>query len=133
MLNRRKAPAIAVAAVALFSASFTQAAQASSGWDDLGSHGVYYQSQYRTKTVNSGGGDFKACITTTSSNAKHDFYNLYEEDKEVHDPKLVTSVEGPGCWVFHNLDDYVDGDNDRAELYIGTEDDPEMIRVHYYD
>jgi hypothetical protein len=134
MLNRRKASGVAVMAAAL-SMCFTQAAQSApaggSNWDDLGTKGVYYQSQYRTKTVNSAGGDFKACITTSATTTET--YHLYEEDADVHNPKPVTSVDGASCWVFRDIGAYVDGGNDRAEFYIGTEGDPEMVRVHYYD
>ncbi|MGR4851271.1 hypothetical protein ACWKT3_35640 [Streptomyces violaceus] len=133
-LNRRKAAGVAVTTAAL-SMCFTQSAQAApaggGGWDDLGTKGVYYQSEYRTKTVRSGGGDFKACITTSATT--NETYNLYEEDAESSNAKLVTSVDKASCWVFRDLGAYVDGGNDRAEFYIGTEGDPEMVRVHYYD
>lgn len=135
--NRSKAAGVAVvtAALALSFAPAAQAAQAApaggGSWDDLGSRSVYYQSHYRTKPVKSAGGDFRACITTSSTTKE--FYHLYEEDGEVYNPKLVTSVEGAGCWVFRDIGDYVDGDNDRAEFYIAADNDSEMLRVHYYD
>ncbi|MBB3077981.1 hypothetical protein [Streptomyces violarus] len=133
-LDRCKAVAVAVTAAAL-SMCFTQSALAApaggGSWDDLGTKNVYYFSEYRTKTVQSSGGDFKACITSsTSSNAT---YGLYEEDAESLNSKLVTTVNKASCWVFRDIGAYVDGDNDRAEFYIGTGDDSEMVRVHYYD
>ncbi|WP_399887216.1 hypothetical protein ACGH7X_22215 [Streptomyces sp. BBFR51] len=133
LLDRRKASGAAVVAAAL-SLSFAQAAQAApagGGWDDLGTREVYYQSHYRTKTVKSAGGDFRACITSSTTTKRS--YSLYEQDAEVYNAKLVATAEGAGCLVFRDIGDYVDGDNNRAEFYIGTEDDPEMVRVHYYD
>ncbi|MGW2339414.1 hypothetical protein [Streptomyces sp. NPDC001661] len=132
-LDPRRATGVAVltAALSMCLAQTVSAAPAASGWSDLGSKGVYYQSHYRTKTVNSGGGSFKACITT--SNSHKETYHLYEEDAQVYNPKLVKSVTGAGCWTFSNLDDYVDGGNDRAEFYIASDNDSEMLRVHYYD
>ncbi|MFA3876404.1 hypothetical protein ABS735_22390 [Streptomyces sp. MMCC 100] len=126
--------AVAVAAAAL-ALSFTPAAAAApaggGSWDDLGTRDAYYQSEYRTKTVKSAGGDFRACITTSATTKES--YNLYEQDAEPYNAKRVATVKGAGCWVFRDIGDYVDGDNNRAEFYIGTEDDPEMVRVHYYD
>ncbi|MCI3239334.1 hypothetical protein [Streptomyces spinosisporus] len=133
-LDRRIAAGVAVLAAA-FSMSFAQTASAAPAggghWDDLGSHEAYYQSEYRTKAVKSAGGAFQACITSPSTTK--DLYNLYEQDAEVYNAKLVTTVKGAGCWVFRNIGAYVDGNNHRAEFYIGTEDDPNMMRVHYYD
>lgn len=121
----------AVLAAAL-SVSLAPPAQAGAGeWDDLGTHGVFYNSMYRTKAVKSAGGAFKACIYTSSTNPD-DFYDLMESDKG-HDDKLVASVRGAGCYTFRNIDAFVDGDNDRAEFFIGTGDDSAMRRVQYYD
>jgi hypothetical protein len=133
-LNRRKAAGVAVTAAAL-SMCLTQSALAApaggGSWDDLGSKNAYYFSEYRTKTVQSSGGDFKACITSsTTGNAT---YGLYEEDAESLNSKLVTTVNKASCWVFRDIGAYVDGDNDRAEFYIGTGEDSEILRVHYYD
>ncbi|MET8472480.1 hypothetical protein ABZY90_19165 [Streptomyces sp. NPDC006422] len=129
--DRRTATGVAVLTAALgMCLAQTAGAAAAAGWTDLGTKGVYYQSEYRTHVVHSGGGSFKACITTSSS--QKDTYHLYEQDAEKYDAKLVADVNSGGCWTFNNLDDYVDGDNNRAEFYIGT-DDPGMKRVHYYD
>ncbi|MBO8200934.1 hypothetical protein JW613_21870 [Streptomyces smyrnaeus] len=144
--NRRLTSSIAVLAVAipLSSAQTVHAAPAGPGdaqavhaappgpgeWDDLGTHGVYYQSRYRTKAVKSGGGDFKACITTTSTDSE--FYDLLEQDSDPIRAKRVSQVRGAGCWIFRNIGAYVDGDNNRAEFFIGTIDGG-MKRVHYWD
>ncbi|MFF3333481.1 hypothetical protein ACFYWX_28680 [Streptomyces sp. NPDC002888] len=128
--NRFTVSGIAVTAATL-SLSVAQPAQAGAGeWDNLGRHDVYYDSQYRTKAVKSSGGAFKACIFTSSSESS--FYELQESDKG-HDDKLVAEVRNGGCYTFRNIDAYVDGDNNRAEFFIGTEDDPEMLSVQYYD
>ena len=126
-----KVSGVALLSVAL-PACFIQGAQAAptGSWTDLGSKRVYYQSEYRTHTVTSAGGDFMACITTSASSKE--LYHLYEQAAEVYNAKLVATVKGAGCWVFRDIGDFTDGYNHLAEFYVGS-DDNEMVRVHYYD
>lgn len=126
-----KTSGVALLAAAI-PACFIQGAQAAptGSWTDLGSKRVYYQSEYRTHTVTSAGGDFKACITTSASSKE--LYTLYEQDAEVYNAKPVATVKGAGCWVFRDIGDFTDGYNHLAEFYVGSEDN-EMTRVHYYD
>lgn len=124
---------VAVLAVALplSSAQAAHAAAAGPGeWDDLGSHDVFYRSMYRTDAVKSAGGDFKACITTTTT--ENEAYHLREGDGDPQHTQRVATVYGAGCWIFRDIGSYVDGDNNRAEFFIGTTDGS-MLRVHYWD
>ncbi|MEU6196387.1 hypothetical protein [Streptomyces sp. NPDC047061] len=122
---------VVVTAGAIFSL-FGGPAQASSGWDYIGvTEFPRNSSDYIRTTGNalSTGGDLEACITTAST--KSHAYDLWEYDPNNADD-FVDAVNGSGCWIFRDIGKYVDGDNNRAEFYIGTYDD-DALRVYWYD
>lgn len=120
---------VVVATGATF-ALFGSPAQASSGWDYIGDTKFPIGTDYiRSGQALSTGGDIQACIVTGST-TKH-AYDLWEYDPNNSD-EFVGSVSGSGCWIWRNIGKYVDGDNKRAEFYIGTYDN-EALWVHWYD
>ncbi|MFD3583956.1 hypothetical protein [Streptomyces sp. NPDC058683] len=121
---------VVVAAGATFSL-FGGPAQASSGWDYIGDteFPVSTADYIRSGRALSTGGDIQACIAT--GNTRKYAYDLWEYDPD-NDDEFVGAVDGAGCWIWRNIGKYVDGDNKRAEFYIGTYDN-EALWVHWYD
>ncbi|MGW3718464.1 hypothetical protein ACWD8L_15250 [Streptomyces sp. NPDC005133] len=120
--------AVAVGGTFLLSAT---PAQASSGWDYVGTTAFPADGQdySRSGQALSTGGDVQFCISTGSS--KFYDYDLWEYDPS-NDDDFVTSVSGAGCWIVRGIGGYVDGDNNRAEFYIGTYDSS-AVAVKWYD
>ena len=110
---------------------FGSPAQASSGWDYIGTTDFKYVPDSYIKTSNalSTGGDIEACIVSGST-TRHT-YDLWEYDPN-NDDEYIGSVSNSGCWIWRNIGKYVDGDNKRAEFYIGTYD-VEALWVKWYD
>ncbi|GAA3540073.1 hypothetical protein [Streptomyces osmaniensis] len=114
--------AVIVAALPLLAAS-PASAGAGENW--------YYYSY----TVNSGGSDFKICVTTGSS-SDH-LYGLFEYDPDDNglnsDEKIGSSkpLSNGDCATW-SVGAYVDGDNNRAEIYVATEDN-KVQSVKYWD
>lgn len=126
--------AAVVAALPLLAAS--PASAGAGEWDYLGSSTFYsVNGYYYSYTVNSGGGDFKICVTTGSS-SDH-LYGLFEYDPDDNglnsDEKIGSSkpLSNGDCATW-SVGAYVDGDNNRAEIYVATEDS-KVQSVKYWD
>ncbi|CAL9670982.1 hypothetical protein [Streptomyces sp. enrichment culture] len=121
------------ASLSLFAAPHAQAGPGE--WDDLGWKSFYKDSSeyypYRTTAVKSSGGDFKVCINTAATEDNGLLYRLMEEDPG-YDDQVGDYLTEPGCWVFRKIGSFVDGDNNRAEFYIRT-NDVSAMSVHYWD
>ncbi|MDQ1013596.1 hypothetical protein [Streptomyces afghaniensis] len=119
--------AMAFGSLVLFA---TTPAQASAGWDYVGTKNFYpvENDWYQTGEIKSTGGDVKACITTASSS--YYYYDLQEMDGAQWD--LVDSVRGAGCWTWRDIGRWVDGSNNRAEFVIVT-NDFNAKRVKWWD
>lgn len=105
-------------------------------WDFMFTTGFNYLGEgvYRAnEAALSHGGEFHACISTTfTGNAQ---YALYEYDEGANADEQVGSTRtqtAGGCETW-DVDAYVDGDNNRAELYIVTNDPGASKTVTYYD
>ncbi|MGW5136584.1 hypothetical protein [Streptomyces sp. NPDC004135] len=92
----------------------------------LGSSTFYsVNGYYYSYTVNSGGGDFKICVTT-GSGSDH-LYGLFEYDPDDEglnsDEKIGSSkpLSNGDCATW-SVGAYVDGSNNRAEIYVATQD-----------
>ncbi|MCW8384481.1 hypothetical protein [Streptomyces justiciae] len=126
--------AAAVASIPFFAASPAWAGPGE--WDYLGSSTFYsVNGYYYSYTVNSGGGDFKICVTTGAT-SDH-LYGLFEYDPDDNglnsDEKIGSSVAlGNGDCASWHVEAYVDGDNNRAELYVATQDS-KVQSVKYWD
>ncbi|WP_128381876.1 hypothetical protein [Streptomyces cavernae] len=111
---------------------FATPAQASSGWDYIGTTDFPVSTADYIRTIGnalSTGGDIQACITSGSTRARA--YDLWEYDPN-NDDEFVGAVDNAGCWIWRDIGKYVDGDNKRAEFYIGTYDN-EALWVKWYD
>jgi hypothetical protein len=120
--------ALICALVIPFSSVFAGAGE----WDYLGLYPIPV-GHYATKTVKSGGGDFKVCVVYAANNQTFT-YELYEDDSYPNPDDYVgkaTLSEGQ-CKVF-NVRDYVDGSNDKAELYLFREYKSEYVTVRFWD
>jgi hypothetical protein len=112
---------------------FTSAFAAAGSWDYLGSKNFYYSSNAAgniTDYVNSGGGNFKVCSNTLVTN----LVVLYEYDPgSGNDDKIGYAYLGGGgdCEIF-SVGKYVDGDNNKAEIYAWTADS-QISSVKFYD
>lgn len=108
-------------------------ANASSGWDPVGSstfkHRDVNLGQWFTDYVYSSGGNFMACVDSTSRSHS---YTLWE-----HDPsgskKVATKSSSGGCLTFNDIGDYVDGDNKKAEFMLSTNNPEGGYGVLFYD
>lgn len=80
-------------------------------WDYLG-HSVFHNQSIVFK---SGGGNFKACISTGSAGGR---YSLMEQDPVNPDDEVNTEYIPPGGCHTWNVASYVDGTNGKAELYL---------------
>lgn len=71
----------------------------------------------------SGGGDFQVCVAHHNDSWTHG-YTLWEQDSS--DMKRVATKYGQqgDCFIFRDIGAYVDGDNNKAEFRVST-DDPE--------
>ncbi|MEU5609148.1 hypothetical protein ACI2L4_11135 [Streptomyces sparsogenes] len=122
--------ALAALAVPLLAPSTASAAP---GWQHIGTSGFTYWSGgvYVSEPVESGGGGFQACVF---SDAGSQWYQLYEYDPSNADEPIGGrryQVEG-GCETWDGIDAYADGDNNKAELFLRT-DDGRAYKVDYYD
>lgn len=83
-------------------------------WDKLGTYTYLYSS----KPVYSGGGDFKVCLSSNQSFSLT--IHLYEDDAGDNPDEYVgANYFSPGeCHVFSGISKYIDGDNNKAELYL---------------
>ncbi|QNP74882.1 hypothetical protein IAG44_39295 [Streptomyces roseirectus] len=104
-------------------------------WDLIGTTGFTYLGSgnyISTGYALSHGGEFHACVTTSWSGSAD--YALYEYDESNSDEKVGstrTQIAG-GCETW-NVGAYVDGDNNRAELYLATNDPGSQKLVTFYD
>jgi hypothetical protein len=125
--------AAAVAALAFIASTPASAAPAGPGeWDYIGSSSFYeVNGTYYSHEVKSSGGNFKACIETSTNG--RELYGLFEADTNSSHEKIGSSrtqVAG-GCETW-DVSAYVDGDNNRAEVYVATTDS-KAYNVRYYD
>jgi hypothetical protein len=111
-------------------------ADCSGEWDYLGSSTFYsVNGYYYSYTVNSGGGDFKICVMT-GSGSDH-LYGLFEYDPDDEglnsDEKIGSSkpLSNGDCATW-SVGAYVDGSNNRAEIYVATQDS-KVQSVKYWD
>lgn len=85
-------------------------------WDPLG----YSDFKSSSKVFYSGGGNIKIYITQPAGAGPDWWYKLYEDDSI--DDDLVSSFYLPnqaGTWVVEfNVSSFVDGDNNKAELFL---------------
>ncbi|WNE96494.1 hypothetical protein PS467_14690 [Streptomyces luomodiensis] len=88
--------------------------------------GVYY-----SYNAESHGGEFHACIHTSLTGQAQ--YALYESDPDSSHERIgsIRTQTAGGCETW-NVSAYVDGSNNRAELYIAT-NDPWAYKVDFYD
>ncbi|MFI6767522.1 hypothetical protein [Streptomyces sp. NPDC050355] len=112
------------AGVALFSSALiatgSGAAHASAGWDYVGSseftrwdEEIHFYTNYHLST----GGDFRTCHTSQPEGANT--FTLWEYDP--NGSKKVRSYSlSKGCFIFKNIGNLVDGDNNKAEFFIST-------------
>lgn len=109
-------------------------AAAGPGWDKVGSTKLvaphakpnYYKSE---QTGPSAGGSFKVCFSPTGGES----YTMYEADSGNADDKVGNFQVGKdGCIVADNISKFVDGSNNRAELYVTTKS-LKTRKVVYYD
>ena len=87
-------------------------------WDYLGSYDFHQNSAglYVTNIVYSTGGYFKVCAHTNVSK----YYTLKEYDPDNADDTVGTVLLSNGdCHTFY-VQNFVDGTNNRAELYVET-------------
>ncbi|MFC7395506.1 hypothetical protein [Scopulibacillus cellulosilyticus] len=105
-------------------ASYANTVQPQSGngkWDYKGKDVFTHQS----KIFKSDGGTFKICLSKNSAQGE---YRLYEKDPLYPDlvPSGISGV-GPyfpkefdlnGCYRFYGINNFIDGPNNQAELYI---------------
>jgi hypothetical protein len=114
---------IVLASIAL-SIPFTSAF-AASGWQYIGDGNVIIWSstlgKYKTPTFNSGGGYIKICVNIPGHNETTADFTLYEYDESNADEKIeyTTYLSDGLCTTFY-VDNYVDGDNNKAELYVAS-------------
>ncbi|WP_329580732.1 hypothetical protein [Streptomyces sp. NBC_01361] len=124
--------------VAAASLSLVAAAPAPAGageWDYKGSSGFYeVNGTFYSNNVSSGGGNFKACISTTFSGEA--LYGLFEYDPDgttINDDELIgRRVQTAGGCETWDVSSYVDGSNNEAEPYIATTDG-KAYKVEYWD
>jgi hypothetical protein len=111
--------ALAVALGALSVSLLAVPSASAAEGDYLGSYSFGWNSNagaYVTSVVNSSGGNFKTCVSSSASAT----YYLYEYDPDNPDDLIGSVVLSNGdCHTFY-VDNYVDGDNGRAELYLRT-------------
>ncbi|GAA2335169.1 hypothetical protein [Streptomyces cuspidosporus] len=110
------------------------AADVPPSWDLMFTTGFDYLGSkvWRSKDAAlSHGGEFHACIKTSYAGDAR--YALFEYDAENGDEQVgSTRTQTAGGCETWDVDAYVDGDNNRAELYIVT-NDPGTKTVTYYD
>ncbi|GAA2324680.1 hypothetical protein [Streptomyces violaceusniger] len=135
-MARRLRPALtgiaAAATLGLAVPASATAADVPPSWDFVTSTkffeiaGVYY-----SYDAESHGGEFHACIHTTWNGEAQ--YALYESDPD-SSHELVGTIRtqtAGGCETW-NVSAYVDGSNNRAELYIAT-NDARAYKADFYD
>jgi hypothetical protein len=103
-------------------------------WDPVGSDHLTYRGTsngtdiYGTDSVNSGGGDFKVCI---SSGSPSNYYTLVEYDPSNADDIVSAKwISSGGCAVWSSIGGYVDGDNNKAEFYVTAS---KAAYAYFYD
>ncbi|MFF0724442.1 hypothetical protein [Streptomyces sp. NPDC004134] len=105
-------------------------------WDFMFTTGFTFLGEgvYRANAAAlSHGGEFHACISTPFDYDAQ--YALFEYDEGANADEHVGSTRtqtAGGCETW-DVDAYVDGDNNRAELYIVTNDPGAGKTVSYYD
>ncbi|MFJ2590983.1 hypothetical protein [Streptomyces sp. NPDC087538] len=118
MIKTQKVIGAAVAALAL---SISGATSASAGdWDYLGHSFFQWNStsgSYLTKSFQSAGGYFKICTSYGSPKAT---YTIWESDPDNPDDWVGSYTLGSEACATLNVQSVVDGDNNRAELYVET-------------
>ena len=107
----------AIAIVTPFSSAFA------GSWDYLGNYSFHYNSsagRYVTNIVNSTGGYFKFCTSQWGTSVKS--YTVWEYDPDNPDDKIASFdfLSNGDCKTIY-VDNYVDGSNKRAEIYISTD------------
>lgn len=134
-MNMRRRAGLTGAALAALAVPLVapSTASAAPGWQHIGTSGFTYWSDavYVSEPVESGGGGFQACVF---SDAGSQWYQLYEYDPSSGDDPIDEprfQVEG-GCETWYGIDAYADGDNNKAELFLRT-NDRRAYRVDYYD
>jgi hypothetical protein len=101
------------------------------GWNKVGED----RFKERSKTVKSGGGDFKFCLVSGPGG----YYTLWEEDTwredgipRNQDNKVASKKLNKGqCAVFHNVNKYVD--EGQAEFYVTKNKNSGKAHVKCYD
>lgn len=125
MRRGRTRLSIGVIVAAAFSVLPMATAQAGAGdWDYRGNRDFHSRNSeywpYGTGAVYSGGGSFKVCVNSAST--ENEYYSLDEYDAGSNPDEQPAIWVGSGCTVISNLGKYVDGSNNRAEFYVTTTD-----------
>lgn len=131
--NRLRALGIGLGTAALTTLS-TTAAFAGPSYTYVGGSRIAYSGTHAawvSEPITSTGGDFKVCVETRSTS--NQAYRLYEYDPSNADDFVGTRWRtGSGCLEWHNVGDFVDGSDNRAEFYLHTADSKAWW-VDYYD
>lgn len=129
----RKTLGATLSALAISISGATSASAAD--WDDLGYGSFQWSSSggsYLTRTVQSGGGYFKICVSSNDDTAT---YTIWESDPDNPDDYVGSYNLGWGGCATHYVQSFVDGTNGQAELYVETrsQDAGEDVDIHFYD
>jgi hypothetical protein len=133
-MKLRKLTLAAVAASALLASTGT--AHATAGWQSVGDSSFKYVDVnlglWFTGYVYSGGGDFQACVTHHNDSWTHE-YSLWEYDPSGSKRVATRSGKQGDCFIFRDIGAYVDGDNNKAEFFLGTDDPEGGYEVLFWD
>lgn len=107
---------------------------------DIGNWNYLGYSVFQSQSIifHSTGGDFRVCLSYESEATE---IQLWEQDPRSLDDRVdpggaITpgkEIEPFECVIYQGVDDYVDGDNDLAELYIRKTSDGEQVKMYFYD
>ncbi|MER6184883.1 hypothetical protein [Streptomyces sp. NPDC001652] len=106
------------------------------GWDAVGNSTFSYRdvnlSLWFTGYVYSTGGDFQACVGRHNDSYTHQ-YSLWEHD-DTGSKKVATKSGKQGdCFIFRDIGAYVDGSNNKAEFFLGSNDPEGGYEVTFWD
>jgi hypothetical protein len=107
---------------------FSSANAGAGEWDYLGHSGWVSRT---TSIVESGGGNFMFCVEGYNNDT---LYHLYEYDPDNADDYVGffdAELDPDKCTSAWNIDNFVDGTNDKAEFYVKANDG--NFKVHWYD
>ncbi|GLW49048.1 hypothetical protein Stsp02_47090 [Streptomyces sp. NBRC 14336] len=135
-MKLRKTALAVLAASALFAGAGTS--HAAAGWQYVGGSeftkrdDTIISNWFTAHYVYSGGGDFQACVAHDNDSYTHG-YTLWEQDSSTM-KKVATKYGKQGdCFIFRDIGAYVDGDNNKAEFRLSTDDPEGGYEVLFWD